>query len=238
MGGQRWLVTTLMFCFMGCQGQTAEQHLERAEQYRQAGEGDAAIIELKNALQKIPGLTAARLALGDLLFSAGQNFEALNAFERAAATGTPDVQLRGRKMLVKIRLQRAADVVSDLAGAGSLTAAEQAVLGLARLSLGDSELAQQNFEAALQRDSELAYAHFGLGQILWRAGNAPRAATHFERAVALEQDDPEIWLVKAEFEFARRELDRARADFSAATALPGHNLQARLGEARLLLLEG
>lgn len=49
-----------------CGGQTSEEHMLAAQQYIQAKNNEAAILELKNAIQKDPQIAAARFELGRL----------------------------------------------------------------------------------------------------------------------------------------------------------------------------
>ncbi|GBL05165.1 XrtA/PEP-CTERM system TPR-repeat protein PrsT [Glaciecola sp. KUL10] len=60
----------------GCQQQTSEDHLEAAKDFVQEGNNQAAIVELKNAIQLEPSSAQARFELGGLYLS-------LNAYEAA-----------------------------------------------------------------------------------------------------------------------------------------------------------
>lgn len=234
------LCALLLGLLAACSAQTPEEHLASARAYVASGESDAAILELKNALKKDATLVAARAELGRLQFSAGEYAEADAEFERALAGVLPADQsesLADLALLTKIRLRQAADVISELGTQESLTPARQALLGLARLALDDTELAGEDFVAALAAADDLALAHYGQARIAWGAGDTDAARKSFNRAAELSPLDPVLVLTKAEFELDQRQLDAARATFEQALALPGRDLAARLGLTRVLVFE-
>lgn len=229
----------------GCSTQTAEQHLANALQYRADGNDDAAIIELKNALKKDAKLQPARSELAYQLFASGDYAAAENEFERAMLTGVGDpvisesarADLREGQRLSAIRTQQAASIITELSELESITPRERAVLGLARLALDDIELARQDFSAALAEDPELPYANFGAARVFWFEGEASRAWPLLVKASQLAPRDPNLLLVQGEFALEQNNMEGAREAFSAARALPGRDVPARLGLARVLIFE-
>ena len=229
----------------GCSTQIAEQHLANALQYRANGDDDAAIVELQSALQKDSELQSARAELANQLFAAGDYDAAQGEFRRALAPvqGRPALaasvlaDLREGQHLAAIRLQQAADVIAELSVLESIAPRDRAVLGLARLALDDVDLARQEFSTALAQDPELAYANFGAGRVFWIDGEFSRAWPLLIKAGQLAPRDPHLLLVQGEFALEQNNMVDAREAFSAARALPGKDVPARLGMARVLIFE-
>ena len=242
------LLLVVVVMVSACSARTADEHLDDARAYVSAGEGDAAIIEFKNALKQDASLIDARSELADLLFASG-DYRAAEVHYGRALTLAKDADSPFSRRLVnairlcKIRMRQAAEVISELNSSGSdaqygdLSGLELALLGHARLALDDAELAQKEFESALKIDEDIALAHFGLALIAWREGDLPGAEHSFTRAAALDARDPELLLSKAEFELSQRNLVAARESFNLAQSLPGNNVIARLGAARVLVYE-
>ena len=249
----------------GCSAPSAEDHFASAQAYVTQGDEDAAIIELRNALKNNDSYLEARAQLADLLFASGDfraaeadYGRALDALALAEANAPDSVSdpaatngLRRRlthaQWLCKIRLQQAAEVISELSrkseagdestGSGNLQPDELALLGHARLALDDIELAQQDIADALTGDDTLSLAHFGQALIAWRSGDVQLASDSFKRAVELGTRDPLLLLTKADFELSQAELESARKTFALAQALPGKDLAANLGQVRVLIVE-
>lgn len=70
--------------------------------------------------------------------------------------------------------------------------ADEVALRLGQLTLaqGRAVEAQRYFEAALAENPKLAQAHAGLGDSLYEQGHWEQAPAHYERALALDPEDP------------------------------------------------
>ncbi|WP_416306704.1 XrtA/PEP-CTERM system TPR-repeat protein PrsT [Neptunicella sp. SCSIO 80796] len=73
-----------------CSQQTPEQLVSKAEKYMNAGNSEAAIIELKNALTDNPDLGKVRLMLGKVYFQHGDLNSAEKELNRATDLGIPE----------------------------------------------------------------------------------------------------------------------------------------------------
>ncbi len=135
---------------------TSEEFVERADLQRQKGDLRAAIIELKNALQKNRNNAAARVMLGRVYVDAGDGASAEKELSRAETLGVRRADLAkwlGEAWLLQRKYQK---VLDDLAIAGRAPRAERAALlylrGEARRNLKDAAGAEADFRAALSHD--------------------------------------------------------------------------------------
>ena len=81
---------------------SAEEHYQSAREYAEKGDLRASVIELKNALQKDPGLREARFSLGRAYLVLGDGRAATKELERAAELGVAEDRVR--EPLLRARL--------------------------------------------------------------------------------------------------------------------------------------
>ncbi len=217
-----------------CDQTTAVEHLARAESYAQASDYRAAVIELKNALQKDPDLMEARAALGEAHLALGDFASGVKEFERALALGSRDEAVRVGLLSGQLGLGEYQAVLDELEGEADLTPALTVLLADAHLQAGQFEQAEALYSAAESQ----AGAQLGLGTIAWVMGDAESAAGHLARSVAIDPSLRDAWIRKAEFDLSQRQFDSAADAFQALMALPGGELTGRLGLARTSLLLG
>ena len=93
------LASVVMLALLnGCGGKDASQHYADAQKYITENKINAAIIELKSAIQQAPDNTEYRLALGNLYLQDGNAIFAQKELLRAKESGVPaeqiDLQMR------------------------------------------------------------------------------------------------------------------------------------------------
>lgn len=226
----------LLLCALltACDNTTAQEHTDNGRDRLAEGELRAAVIELKNALQKAPDLAEARLLLGNAHQQLGDHPRALKEFERALDLGLDNEPVRLGLLRSKVRLERYQEVIGELEGKGALTPPFAVVLADAYLNAGDTERA----EALYRQGEHLSQGNVGLGMIAWRKGDLERAAQHLAAAVRLDPENWEAWLRKGEFDLGRGALGEAEAAFSEALDLPAARVMGRVGLARVELSRG
>lgn len=85
-----FLITSLCLVLFACSQQTGEQHLQKARGYVEDKDYQAAVIELKSALQKSPQLAEARFELGRIYVQQQQFQQAEKELNRAMEYGYPE----------------------------------------------------------------------------------------------------------------------------------------------------
>jgi len=129
-----------------CHGtQNSETLLADAQMYRQKGEARAAIIQLKNLLQKEPDNAAARLLLGSVYIDTGEALSAEKELRKAKTLGLSQQQvmpLLGKSWLMLGQFDKVLAEVADDAAQPAQPAPVQALRGEALLALGRKDEAR------------------------------------------------------------------------------------------------
>lgn len=227
------LSLSLLFAVAACDSTTPQGHLNNAQAQTQRGDLNAAIIELKNALQKDADFTEGRVALGNLYLDSGDYPSALKELERALDLGaqTPDVVLGiGR---AKLGLGRVQEVIGDLQGRSNRSVELDLLLAEAYLSQGNVDDARVLFQKGRERGAGLA----GLAAIAWSEGDLDRAKQLFVQATEAEPDNPQFWLRRAELSLSQADYADAKLAFAEAARQPTGRVLGALGEVRTFLAE-
>jgi putative PEP-CTERM system TPR-repeat lipoprotein len=225
----------------GCQRSVDPAKLvAEAREYRQHGDVNAAVIQLKNALQKDPGNRDARRLLGEVYIEQADAVSAEKELRRAVQLGAPSTELTlllGKSMLLQGQYQRLLD---DITGAPE-PAGRPAILALrasALLGLGKRTQAQALFDDALKADPALADALLGLARIAMAEHQPEQAARLVERALAAHPLDVDSLRMKGDLLRIDGKPDAALAAYRALLASYPHNAQARVDVASLLTDDG
>jgi cellulose synthase operon protein C len=167
---------------------SAEQHVQRAQNLIDKGEHNAALIELRNALQSQPEMPAARLLLAEVMLWHGDSVGAERELKRVPAEFEPakraDLAIR-----IDIAAGRAQDAL-EAVGTPPPGAPASAWLyrGQALQALERFAEAQQAYEKAVAADPKSVIALAGIVECLGAQGNAAEARV---RAAKMTQDLPE-----------------------------------------------
>ena len=224
----------LILGLVGCGGNTAEEHYARAQSYVAEGEDRAALVELRNAVQKQKKYPEARLLLGETRARLGDFPTAFKEFERALDEGLDNDRVRLGLLETSVRLALYQQVIGELEGSGALSPPFAVVLADAYLARNDVAKA-----AALYRQGiDLSGGNLGLGTIAWQQGDLPGARRYLNEAVRLDPKNADAWLRKGEFELSQRAFADAQAAFLAAAELPVGKVLGRIGLTRVMLLQG
>jgi putative PEP-CTERM system TPR-repeat lipoprotein len=232
------LITALsLLCVYGCGASSPEEHLDRAKGFIENQEFNAAVIELKNALQQSPDYAEARYQLGVLYEKGGDAPSAVKELERAMDLGYPPEALLVPLFRAKVNLGRYQEVLGAVEEMEAPGPQLVAVRGLAELREGDVQAAQKSFEQALESNPDTVDAHRGLAAI--QAVRDPQAALqHLERAVAIEPRNRDAWLALASLQLGNEQAEAALDAFETARSLPGGQIHGGVGVVRSLVMLG
>ena len=216
----------------------SERYLREAQEFIKKGDGNAAVIQLKNALQSDPGNITARQILGEIYLRVGNGPSAEKEFRAAIRRGANDTKVRillARAYLLQGKNREALDEVS-----GDITNEEVRpdaliVKGQALLGLREFEQARAALTEADKLKPEDVRAKIGLAQSFVSQGKIKEGEAEIDEALGRKPDSVEALVLKGELRRLNKDLDGAVAQFDKAVNVNDRNLLARLGRAASLI---
>lgn len=225
---------------VGCGNPSETELIAQARASLDKRDPAAAIIQLKNALDRKPDSAEARLLLGTTLLQTGDAAAALIELEKARASGAPAervVPAMARALLASGQGARlVAEHESTELGDPAAAAELKISLALAHAAGGDLDRAREAAEAALQARPHSAGAAVLLARLDAGGGRTDEALQRLEAVLAREAGDEPAALLKAEIQLrARRQPDAAAATLRALLAARADSVTARVALVNLLL---
>lgn len=211
----------------GC-GQTPDQMIASAKESFAKNDRNAAIIQLKNALQENPDLGEARLLLGKAQLQVGDFASAEKELRRALDLKVPISEVAPALAETLSQSGQAKKVVDEFA---SVTIADksamsslQTSIGHAQMALGNADAANAAFTAALAANPDNARAILGQAYLRASKGDLKGAATLADAAVAKDAKLVEALQLKGDLLLTQRQPDAAVAAYREALAVKGDYL--------------
>lgn len=227
---KRSLVAFTLICVVACDSATSEDHTANAEQFLAKGEYRAAMIELKNALQKDGESARARWLLGELQLNLGDAAAAEKELSRAASLGWPASETTpklARAMLAMGKYEEVLELdATDLEpGARASVLAAQS---LSKLAEGDTEAATRLSERALQEAPENIDAQLAQARLMLLDGRLKQSLAASELILVNHPKSQRAWSLKADALVEKNELTEAISAYDQAIKLPSANISERL----------
>lgn len=220
--------------------QTPQALVAEAKQLQQKGDTKAAIIQLKNALQKNPDNAEARYLLGTIYNQNGDPKSAEKELRKALGLGmNPDKVLPdlGNSLLVQGQFQQILDETKQIS-AKKPSPEISSVRGNAYLALGKGQEAKASFEQALQNKPDFPAALIGLARQALSENNFDAATSLSEQAVAKNPQNTDAWLFKADLLRAQEKIEPALATYDQVLKLQPNNSSAHINKAFLEIATG
>lgn len=220
--------------------QDTQALVSEAKAYQQKGEFKAAIIQLKNAVQKSPEDREARRLLGMIYFQVSDPLSAEKELRKALELGATPADVLptlGKILLMQGQFQKVLDDVKQAAGEKP-DAQILAVRGEAYFGLGKRSEAKEALNSALKENPDNADAHIGLAKLALAEGNIDGAASLAEQAVAKNPASVDAWLFKGDLMRLRRKPEDALSAYAKATELRPANVVPYLSRAHIHINAG
>lgn len=226
------LMTGLSAC---SESKNSEKLLSEAKQYQQKGDNKAAVIQLKNILQKDPDNKDARYLLGNIYNLTGDALSAEKELRKAVSLGIdPLTALPGlakalamqgqyQKMLDDTALDPRAKTDPDLAS----------LRGNAYLALGKKAEAKESFEFALKTSAEFPEALIGMAKLAIVERDLDAANRYSDLATLKNPTNANVWFFKGELLRGQGKRDEALAAFGKTIQIAPENTTALLVKANL-----
>lgn len=213
------LLTAAVASMSACsKNETTQSLIEDAQQYQKKGDLKAAVIQLKNALQKNPEDAQARYALGMIYLETGESLSAQKELEKAISLGmnrdkvTPAL---GQAYLQEGKLQQALDAM-PMPTSGQATVPLLTTRGTALLGLSRQSEAKAAFDLALKSDPKSVEALIGLAQYAKATNDVALATRYVDQALVAKPDSIDALLAKGDLLRAAGDNAQALTTFDRA----------------------
>lgn len=222
----------------GCHGaQGSADLLAGARQYHQQGQPRAAIIELKNLLQREPDHMQGRLLLGTIYSETGEALSAEKELRKAQALGAPAPQVLPLLARTWLMLGQFEQVLKELPDDADGAVAVQAMRGDALLALGRTADARAVFAALLARHSEQPEALLGLARTAALEQQLPSAELLVQQALRVQPDSLDGLRLQGDLQRMQARQGEAQQSYRKILTLAPDNTQAHIDLANLALQE-
>ncbi|CAH1084763.1 XrtA/PEP-CTERM system TPR-repeat protein PrsT [Candidatus Nitrotoga sp. 1052] len=215
--------------------ETSETLVNEAKQYQLKGDNKAAIIQLKNALQKNPDDVEARYLLGTIYNETADSQSAEKELRKALSLGmnptkvSPDL---GKTLLMQGKFQMVLDEIKQISGKKE-SADISSLRGNAYLALGKGKEAKESFEQALKIKPDFPDALIGLARHSITEKNIDAATRFSELAVTKNPQNTDVLLFKGDLLRAQGKIEPALAAYDQVLKLQPDNSSAHINKAFL-----
>jgi putative PEP-CTERM system TPR-repeat lipoprotein len=226
------LVALVAGLLAGCGPGTPEALVASAKDYLAKNDRNAAVVQLKTALQKNPDYPEARFLLGKTLLETGDVASAEKELRKAAELKYPYDQVApvlARAVLFRGGGRKVVDEFANAAVTSPQSKADlQTSLGQAWLGLGNIDAARDAFAAAQAAVPGYPPAMLGEARIKVFGGDAAGASALVEAVLAKAPNLIDGWQFKGDLAGAQGRLDDALAAYRKVleirpTFLPAHS---------------
>ena len=237
----RGLALLLVLLLAAC-GDDPAKMIASARDYMAKGDTNAAVIQLKSALQKNPDLAEARFLFATLLLDSGDASGAEREFHKALEKGYPVEQIAVPLSYATIGIGKAKDIIPEYVAmkptGAEAVAAVSTGLANAYLATGDREKAEAAIRGALAAQANYVPARLTQARLKLVSKDLPGALADLDSLVKEQSVRYEALLLRADIYSAQDKQDLALADFDEAAKLRSQAMQPRLRAAQILLSLG
>jgi putative PEP-CTERM system TPR-repeat lipoprotein len=215
--------------------QSAEALVSEAKEYRQKGDNKAAIIQLKNALQKNADDAQARYLLGVIYNETGDPLSAEKELRKALSLGMSPATVApslGTALLMLGQFQKVLDETNQVA-AEKADAELLTLRGNAYLALGKPAEAKESFDRALKDKADFPDALIGLARHALFQRDVGAAMRFAEQAVTANPKNADSWFFKGELLRAQGKVEPALAAYDELLKVRPGDFRAHLSKATL-----
>lgn len=212
-------IACITFVLSACGGTlTSEEHVAEARGYLEKSETDAAVIELKNALQLQPGNAEARWLIGQAYFDEGDFLAAEKELQKARQLGYSEDAVFPLLAQVLFVLQDFEELsglsFADLSLDSKATV--MAAQALALVAQGDLRRSKLMADAALHESPNSLYARLASARIRAGMGELELAAEEVSAIIELDESYTQGWALLGEIERIAGNYEAAEMAYSRA----------------------
>lgn len=230
------LILFIGFSLVAC-GNTkdTETLISEAKQYQLSGDDNAAIIQLKNALQQEPNNSEARFLIGVLYNETGDILSAEKELNRSLELGMDTnkvMPILGESLLKIGKFQQLLDKTSE---PSELNQSSSILLlrGNAQLALGMNEEAKELFEQILKKEPDSPQALIGLARYSLSQNDIDTAMRFATQAVRKNSTDTDAWFFLGNLLRAQNKTEQALSAYDNVIKLDPENTAAHIHSATI-----
>lgn len=208
---------------MGCDSSSPEKMMASAKDYLEKDNPAAAIIQIKNVLNKNPDSPEARLLLGRALLDSGDPVAAELELRKAIELKIPAGQVTPPLARALMAQGKAKKVIDELANTPTANAEELAelktVVAQSYIMLANVESAKTTFNEALAAKPNYAPAQLGLARLEAIKGNLAEANKIVDEVLLKSPREADAWHFKGDLQRAEQKLPEALAAYQKVLEL-------------------
>ncbi|MBT9612382.1 MAG: PEP-CTERM system TPR-repeat protein PrsT [Burkholderiales bacterium] len=238
------LLLGTMLALGGCdklRSYTDAEHVQRAKDFQAKGESKAAVIELKNALNKNGSNAEARWLLGEAYLDFEEGAQAEKELKRAGDLGINADTLMiplGRAYLLQGKY---GEVLAEIAPGKQASARSRAHIlklhGDAQVGLRKGKEACGLYEQAHQADTKFVDAYWGRVWCATVKGDLNSARTILEAALEIDRSNARTWVYLGDFARLERRYAEAEQAYLTALKIRPQDREAQLNLASVYLTQ-
>jgi putative PEP-CTERM system TPR-repeat lipoprotein len=216
----------------------SQEFVEDAQQYMDKGDINAAVIQLKNALQQDPNNVSARKLLGDIYLKVGNGPAAEKELKAAQQRGANDKDIQvliARAYLLQSKFDKVLKELKDDVTDPKVRLEVLLTRGRAFLGINELKDAEVAFTEAEKIKKDDIRPKIGLVRILAVQNKVKEAEAKIDEALLIKGDSAEALVLKGGIRRLSRDLEGAVQAFDQAIKASKGNLRARLGRAAALI---
>lgn len=234
------LLTALVVTTAGCsKTESSQKYVQEAKTLHSKGDNKAAIIQLKNALQKDADNKEARYLLGTIYNQTGDFASAEKELRKAQQLGYEPGKIQAalaRALLGQGQFQKVLDEIKPGQDAkGEVLAGVMTYRGNAALVLGKKDDAKAAFATAVNSDPAFSDAYLGAARLAAAERNLDEALRQVELALSKSPRNVDAWQMKGDVLRAQAKTDEAIAAYQQALKVDDGNVAVRLSLASVYL---
>ncbi len=234
----RGLALLLVLSLAAC-GDDPARMVASAKDYMARGDANAAVIQLKSALQKNPDLAEARYLFGMLLLDSGDSGGAERELRKALDKGYPIAQVAVPLAYATIGIGKVAPLIAEFLAMRptepEAVAAVKSGLANAYLVTDERPKAEAAIRDALAAKPDYAPAKLTQARLKMVSNDLPAALAALDTLIKDDGIRYEALMLRADIHSLQGKPELALTDFDAAAPLHNQALQPRLRAAQILL---
>ena len=223
-------ILALALVLGACGRNDPEAMIASAKSYLAKNDANAAIVQLKNALQQAPNNGEARLllarALLDIGDASGAETEVRKAIE-SKSSGDEAYPLLGRALLQQHQFQKVTELSERKLGDPQAQADLMSSVAFAYVALGNTDEARKAIDAALVATPQYPRAQVAQAQLAVANNKLPAALELLDAALAQTPNDMQALLLKADVEVSQDRTAQAVKTLQQLVALRPDSVQAQ-----------